>query len=427
MKKIIAIVLAVLLSFFTFGCVGESGGNSTSSNGESVENSNSESVGNGSGESVLWKVDERVMPFWKTNKIKNESVMLVKEGANAPQGKLLFTPTEILSVVSYDNLNKTTVTYKQGEDFLVKGDVITAVSDDVPFMTEDQVLGKERLSGFDYSQIPSTDSGLYLPFTEGSGFIERQIYVTYTYEEEWTGVAPTFAGDKLPKTVEKLTNKEDFELMVFGDSISTGANSTGVINVYPYVESWPNAVHKALETQYGTKIGFLNKSVGGWTSENAIKSTESIGWVNGVQISQKGIGGVLEEMPNYKPDLVILGFGMNDASLGISKKTYKLYMQRIITLIRERNPECEFILLGTMIANPKALNQSKNQIDYYEKLEELAQENEGVACVNIGQMHVEMLEKGKKYVDMTGNNVNHPNDFLAAVYSMNILSLLIGE
>ncbi|MBE5742302.1 MAG: SGNH/GDSL hydrolase family protein [Clostridiales bacterium] len=411
MKKIISLGLAVLLSLFAFGCVSSSG----------------ESSGNGNSESTVWKVDETVMPFWKTNKIKNESILLVKEDISTPQGKLLFTPTEILSVVSYDNVRKTTVTYTLGEDFSVEGNVINAISDKMPFMTEDQVSGKERLAGFDYTQIPSTDGGLYLPFTEGSGFIERQIYVTYTYEEEWVGEKPKFAGDKLPKTIDKLSNKKDFELMIFGDSISTGANSTGVINVYPNEKSWPEKVWQSLETQYETKIGFLNKSVGGWTSENAIKSTESIGWVNGVQITQKGIGGVLEEMPNYKPDLVILGFGMNDATAGINKKTYKLYMQRIITLIRERNPECEFILLGTMLANPKALNQSKNQISYYEKLEELAQENKGVACVNIGKMHGEMLDKGKKYIDMTGNNVNHPNDFLASVYSMNILSLLIGE
>ncbi|MBQ8725895.1 MAG: SGNH/GDSL hydrolase family protein [Clostridia bacterium] len=413
MRKIVSLIVAVAVSLVAFGC-----GNS-SEKSESLESANKETF--------EWKVDEVVTPFWKTKKIKNESILLVQEDGKTPRGSLLFAPAQILSVVSYDNVNKTTVTYEQGKDFTVEDKTLCAISDAMPFMTVDQVVGKERLAGFDYTQIPSADSGLYLPFTEGSGFIERQIYVTYTYEEEWGGITPLFAGDKLPKTIDKLSNKKDFELMVFGDSIATGANSTGVINVYPYAKSWPEAVHQALETQYQTEIGFLNKSVGGWTSENAIKSTESIGWVGGVQITQKGIGGVLEDMPDYKPDLVILGFGMNDASLGISKKTYKLYMQRIITLIRERNPECEFILLGTMIANPKAINQSKNQIAYYEKLEELVEENEGVASVNIGQMHQEMLDKGKKYIDMTGNNVNHPNDFLAAVYGMNILSLLIGE
>ncbi len=378
-------------------------------------------------ENIEWVIEETLIPFWETNKIKNESILLVSEEGEAAKGELLFTPQEIISVISYDVHNQASVTYAQGVDFVVEGKTIKAISEAMPFMAADQLSGKERLPGFDYSQIPSTDKGLYLPFTEGTGFIERQIYVTYTYEEKWDGETPVYAGAQLPKTMDKLKNKKDFQLMVYGDSIATGANSTGILKVYPYEKSWPEAVHSALETQYGMEIGFLNKSVGGWTSENAIKSTESIGWVGGVQISQSGISGTLAEMPDYKPDLVILGFGMNDATNGINKKSYKLYMQRIITLIRERNPDCEFILLGTMLANPKAYNQSKNQISYFEKLEEIASENEGIVAVNIGQMHTEMLAKGKKYADMTGNNVNHPNDFLAAVYSMNILSLLIGE
>ena len=96
-----------------------------------------------------------------------------------------------------------------------------------------------------------------------------------------------------------------------------------------------------------------------------------------------------------------------------------------MTVIRQRNPQCEFILLGTMIANPKAYNQSKGQIEYFNELEALARENNGTVAVNIGRMHADMLKKGKRYVDMTVNNVNHPNDFLASVYAMNILSLLI--
>ena len=293
-------------------------------------------------------------------------------------------------------------------------------------MTDKELSGEERLDGFDYSQIPSTDAGLHLPFTEGTGFIERQIYVTYTHTGKWMGQVPVYAGGTLSKTAEKLKNKETLNLFVYGDSISTGANSTGYLNVYPYADSWPEAVRTGLEQQYGGKVELLNKAVGGWTSEDAIKSSKTVGWVGGVQISQPGISGTLKEMPEYKPDLVVLGFGMNDATNGINRKTYKLYMQRIMTVIRQRNPECEFILLGTMIANPKAYNQSKGQIEYFNELKELSEENTGTVAINIGQMHMDMLDSGKRYADMTGNNVNHPNDFLASVYAMNILSLLIA-
>ena len=54
-------------------------------------------------------------------------------------------------------------------------------------------------------------------------------------------------------------------------------------------------------------------------------------------------------------------------------------------------------------------------------------QREGIISVNVGQMHQVMLDAGKKYIDMTSNNVNHPNDFMASIYAMNILSLLLDE
>jgi hypothetical protein len=40
-------------------------------------------------------------------------------------------------------------------------------------------------------------------------------------------------------------------------------------------------------------------------------------------------------------------------------------------------------------------------------------------------MHTTLLES-KRYYDMTGNNVNHPNDFLARMYAQTILEVMIG-
>ena len=36
-----------------------------------------------------------------------------------------------------------------------------------------------------------------------------------------------------------------------------------------------------------------------------------------------------------------------------------------------------------------------------------------------------ILEK-KRYYDMTGNNVNHPNDFMARVYAQTIIKTILG-
>lgn len=376
-------------------------------------------------ENESWNTEEYMIPFWKTDKIVDESVLLISKGDEAAEGELLFAPDKIESVVSYNPYAAKTIVYAEGEDYVVEGKKIKAASKRMPFMTEEQLSGQDKMSGFDYSQIPSTDKGLYLPFTESTGFVEKQIFVTYTHTEKWNKETPAYGGDKLLNMAKKIANKEKINLFVYGDSISTGANSSGYLNIYPNKPTWPQVIRKGLADQFGTEVELLNKSVGGWTSENAIMSSESIGWVNGKQISQAGIKVTLKEMPDYKPDLAVIGFGMNDATLGISKSAYRAYMQKIIKTIKDRNPNCEFILLGTMLANPKAYNQSKNQISYYDELLKIAEADDKIISVNVGKMHEDLLGSGKKYADMTSNNVNHPNDFMASVYAMNILSLLI--
>ena len=66
----------------------------------------------------------------------------------------------------------------------------------------------------------------------------------------------------------------------------------------------------------------------------------------------------------------------------------------MIKTIRQQNPDCEIILLGTMLANPMAKNQSKNQTEYTEYLGKLAKNYENVSVVDIGAMHQDLLDAG---------------------------------
>jgi hypothetical protein len=72
-----------------------------------------------------------------------------------------------------------------------------------------------------------------------------------------------------------------------------------------------------------------------------------------------------------------------------------------------------------------AKNQSKNQTEYTEYLVKLAKNYENVAVVDIGAMHQDILDAGKHYTEMSSSNVNHPNDFFARIYAMNLLSSLV--
>ena len=60
-------------------------------------------------------------------------------------------------------------------------------------------------------------------------------------------------------------------------------------------------------------------------------------------------------------------------------------------------------------------------IGYLEALKAL--EGPGVAVADMWSMHGYLL-KHKTYWDMTGNHVNHPNDFLVRIYAQTLLATL---
>jgi hypothetical protein len=114
----------------------------------------------------------------------------------------------------------------------------------------------------------------------------------------------------------------------------------------------------------------------------------------------------------------------------VTKKTsnavYKANLHGIIDTVWKRNADCEFIVVGTMLAKPESPSFSGNQRDFLVPLGELVQENKGVALADVTSAHAFMLTR-KKFWDMSGNGVNHPSDFLARVYAQVLLKLLVAD
>ena len=119
-----------------------------------------------------------------------------------------------------------------------------------------------------------------------------------------------------------------------------------------------------------------------------------------------------------KPDLVILAFGMNDTC---PPETRREKLESMIAKVRGQNPDAEFIIVSSMRANP--LWQKRMEVqDEYPKIDK-SLECESVAVANVRAAHDALLQR-KRYIDMTGNNVNHPNKFLISVYAQTVLKLL---
>ena len=119
--------------------------------------------------------------------------------------------------------------------------------------------------------------------------------------------------------------------------------------------------------------------------------------------------------------MAIIAFGMND----INTEPYKFTenIGKIIDTISLGNYDCEFILITTILANPETTFRG-NQADFRDALKNTNFGNASHIVVADMTTYYEDLLAHKRYWDMSCNNINHPNDFLARGYAQLMLRTL---
>ena len=253
----------------------------------------------------------------------------------------------------------------------------------------------------------------YMLFEKGHFFHDRQIAVSYTCERgEWTGIKPTFSTDKLPRTTTRLKNGESLRIVLYGDSISEGYNASGFTGAEPYQPCYGELLCQELTSRTGAQIEFINPSKGGMDSV----------W---------GADNVEELVNSHDVDLLIVAFVMNDGS-----KTPEEFVGNIRRLIKKafnKQKEMEVILVATSTPNPILTDDRAkfwgNQSLFKPALDQLADEfsNEiGIAVADITGMQ-SFLHSRKRFVDTTGNHVNHPNDFFQRCYAQFLVEMLLEK
>jgi len=342
----------------------------------------------------------RLKPFWHSTTMDGESVLFIKENAESePKASVLFVPTKILTVCSSSD----ETVYAEGKDFIWKPgtrEIVLPAGSKIPFKTPADLCRPPKSQMF---QLTRRDGKGEILFGAGHEYHDMQTLITYTHKRgDWKGPVPMFAGKQLPRTMKKLKEKQPLTLAMIGDSISTGCNASGWAKTAPFQPAWQDLFVMNLEATYGVKITLKNYAVGGTGSEWGLAT----------------IGKVVEA----KPDLVLLAFGMND-SAGVPTAKYQANIQGMIDAVRKSQPNAEFILVATMLGNKDwtALNQDLF-VQYREALRQLC--GHGVALADMTSMWAELF-KYKLDRDMTGNGVNHPNDFGHRIYAQVLSALLI--
>lgn len=347
-----------------------------------------------------WNYDARLLQgFWNSELVEGESVLFVRDtSTGTASAQVLFPVGEVVAVRN----SQGDVTYEAGRDYrweprsrkmtLPEGSrIVASLPSDLRRPAKSQAY-----------ELTHRDGNGEILFGGKLEYARLQTCVTYRpASRELTHLPAEFDPRQLPRCVKRLQNKAAFKLVVLGDSISAGANASGSYEAAPYQPAYPELVRRGLAEHYGGPVELLNLSVGGRDSAWGITQVESV--------------------VAAKPDLVIIAFGMNDAA-GRASTEFKQNTQKIIEAIATQSPTTEFVLVATMLGNRDWIRLKTELFPQYrDALLELRKP--GVAVADLTSLWSAMLERKLDW-DLTGNGVNHPNDFGHRIYAQVVLSLL---
>ncbi len=329
----------------------------------------------------LCDLNQVMEPLWQGKTVYAETVLMLSEHGKPASGRLLFRPTRILSVQNYGQ----TVTYALDQDYTLDGKTLTATPG-------------TRMTTVKDTQFPAGDFQWY--HLEG-----KHVVVTYTHDDMWSGPMPTYQGDLLPRTRNRLRRHQPLTVVALGDSITLGNDLSGFLSMPPYMPTWPELCVDRLKRVSGdASIRLYNTALGGTTADWGLESADSA-------------------VAALDPDLVIVAFGMNDL-WSVPVEQFRNNIQGIIARVRARRPEAEFILVSSMRYDPAY----ESEAVYRDRLASYVSALRALTGPGIQLLDMHALSgalyAAKKPKDFVSNPM-HPNDFLGRWYAQSLVAMLV--
>ena len=173
-----------------------------------------------------------------------------------------------------DHLSNT-VEYVEGQDYLMDkatGEIQRTATSRIPDFSTNILYGQED---FNHGKFPGYGNGKFFAF------------VDYSHPSITVGSLNTITNG-LAATRQKLLSGDALKIVAFGDSITAGGEATEPSLIF--WQRWADGLQKKYPA---AKIQAINGATGGDTTGNGLQRLQAK---------------VLEQ----KPDLVLIGFGMND-------------------------------------------------------------------------------------------------------------------
>ena len=336
-------------------------------------------------------------PAWQSELVSRESSVLLQLAPDGPiESRLAFPAAEIIAIEAADGSQK----FELGKDCQLSDDKLRLVwkaPTKIEAITSAQMFPpKDAPNSYRHRASNPEQNMFYAP---GKFFHQHDVEITY--RREGTGAAKAEVPRGLVRTLEKLRAGKPLRLGISGDSISTGLDASGTTQTAPNQPGYPELVATQLTSDFGVKIELTNRSVPGWSIANGLKD--------------------LDAMLASQPELLIVAYGMND----VGRRDPAWFAAQARTLeqrAREKIPEIEIIWVAPMLGHSEWVHTPRAMFAAYrDELKKLVGPHADLA--DLTEVWSIMLEH-KHDLDLTGNGLNHPNDFGHRLYAQAILECL---
>ena len=367
--------------------------------------------------------------IWEGDTVYHETAMFM---TGKDTVKLLYPVDEVISLRSYS----LETTYIKGVDFEITEDgcIKRLEGSRIPVYTGALTTDVEPdtnaflLRGSEDTWLKSIGDGTHA---------KTAVAITYkhstTFADGYQPAAPESQRDALNNTLAKLENGETVNIVLYGDSISGGWSSSGLnhqvydaennlitytMNVAPYAPPFYDMILGKLNELYPGQVNFKNLALGGKSSPWGAQNIE-----NRLALWKD------EEGNQVVPDLIMVGFGVNDRSGDRTAADFKANMKAIVDNARTASGNAQ---MEALYFSPFIPNQLTDEwdiellLEYENVLAELAEADENIGLVKLTSIFKEVI-KCKAPEDYISSYWNHGNDFTARIYATGILAAMLGE
>ncbi|HXB35512.1 MAG TPA: family 43 glycosylhydrolase [Puia sp.] len=327
-----------------------------------------------------------LVPFWRSDTIFNETVLMYSKEEGPAEGRLLFQPDRVLSVRNFalDSV------YNRGVDYSVEGRrLVRLAGSRMPFRADTSFDRAKDLAWYNLQS--------------------EWVVVTYEHHDVWAGPVPAYKGDRLPRVLGRLRVGKPVTIVAYGMSITRGMDVSGYDGVKPYMPTYVDLFAEGLRWRFPREsVRLYNAGLPGST----------VSW---------GAQHVSSYVSPLKPDLVVIDFGMNDF-WRMKPDEFGDSVRSIIRQVRAVRPDAEFLLLANMKFDPDyVLESDKNKLFYTRNMSGYRDVLVGIEGLGVVVTDMTTLSdavyKRKKARDCIVNPL-HPNDYLARWFAQAMLATL---